>query len=53
MPGLTTFLAERLGLEILIADPFLSFLRDKNFPQPLLQVASRFATCVGLSIREL
>lgn len=53
MPNLTSFLAEKLGMEILIANPFLTFLKDKDFPQPLLQAASRFSTSVGLAIREV
>lgn len=53
MPGLTTFLAERLGLEILIGNPFLNFVQSKEFPQPLVRAASRFVTGVGLAIREV
>lgn len=53
MPDLSTFLAEILDMEILIANPFLNFIKDNKFPQPLVQAASRFATSVGLATREV
>lgn len=52
MPGLTTYLAKQLSLEVTAADPFASFIRDKRFPQALLAGRSKFSTAVGLAIKE-
>jgi len=52
MPGLSTYLADQLGLEILLGDPFFAFVRNQRFPEALAQVAPRFATAVGLAMRE-
>lgn len=52
LPDLSVYLADKLGLEVLLGDPFYAFIRDKNFPEPLVRNAPRFATAVGLAIRE-
>ena len=51
MPNLSSFLADQLGLEVLLGDPFYAFERDDNFPEPLAQVAPRFTTATGLAMR--
>lgn len=53
MPELTVYLADQLGLEVSLGDPFYNFERDEHFPEPLAGVAPRFATAVGLAIREM
>jgi type IV pilus assembly protein PilM len=52
MPGITTFLTQKLGLETVIGDPFAQFIKDKNFPQELVGKGTRFATAAGLAMRE-
>lgn len=51
MPNLSSFLADQLGLEVLLGDPFYAFERNDNFPEPLAQVAPRFTTATGLAMR--
>ena len=53
MPNLSTYLANELNLEVLLGDPFYAFVRDKRFPEPLMQMAPRFATAVGLAMRTV
>jgi len=52
MPDLPAFLARRLDMEIIVANPFSDFIRGDNFPKALWRAASRFSTSVGLAIRE-
>ena len=52
IPNMSAYLADKLGLEVLLGDPFYTFSRDKTFPEPLIRVSPRFATAVGLAIRE-
>jgi type IV pilus assembly protein PilM len=51
MPNFSAYLADELGLEVLLGDPFYAFERDERFPEPLIEVAPRFATAVGLAMR--
>jgi len=51
LPDMGTYLADKLGLEVLLGDPFYTFNRNKTFPEPLIRVSPRFATAVGLAIR--
>ncbi len=53
MPGLSSYLAGELGIEVLLGDPFYAFVKTEHFPEPLIQVGARFTTAVGLAIREL
>ena len=53
MPGLTTYLAKELNLEVRAADPFHNFVKDEKFPKVLLASYSRFSTAVGLAIRKV
>ena len=52
MPDLPAFLAGRLDMEIIVANPFSDFIRGDNFPKALWRAASRFSTSVGLAIRS-
>ncbi len=53
MPGLAQYLTKVLGIETVLGDPFINFVKDKNFPQHLIKVGARFSTAVGLAIRDL
>jgi type IV pilus assembly protein PilM len=50
MPGLFSYVAQALGIEVLIADPFANFIKDnqtQNVPG-----RPRFTVATGLAIRE-
>lgn len=50
MPGLNSYLAQNLNLEVLTLDPFKNFAADKRLEQ--LKFKSRFSTAVGLALRQ-
>jgi len=52
MPNLSSYIADQLGLEVLLGDPFYAFDRNNHFPEPLAQVAPRFTTATGLAMRS-
>lgn len=52
IPDMASYLADQLGLEVLLGDPFYNFIRGRNFPEELNRVSPRFATAVGLAIRQ-
>lgn len=52
IPGISIYLAQKLGLETVLGNPFARFVDSKKFSQELLKAASRFSTAVGLAIRQ-
>jgi len=52
MPGISTYFAKNTGLETVLGNPFANFNIDQNFPKELLSGSARFATAVGLALRE-
>lgn len=50
MPGLSSYLAKSLNLEVSIIDPFAKFIKDEEFPK--IVGAPRFSVAAGLAIRE-
>jgi type IV pilus assembly protein PilM len=50
--SLSLYLASKINLETMIADPFGMFVKDANFPKALLTNPSRFTTVVGLSLKD-
>lgn len=52
MPGLVTYLAGSLGLEVQEADPWFFITKDKNIVAKLAQDAPLYCVAVGLALRE-
>lgn len=52
MPGLVTYLASALGLEVQEADPWFLISKDKNLVSKLAQDAPSYSVAVGLALRE-
>ncbi len=50
MPGLSSYLAKTMNLEVLVLDPFVNFIKDEKFPKNI--PGSRFSVAVGLATRE-
>lgn len=50
MPGLNSYLAQTINLEVVTLDPFQNFTADKRIEQ--LKFKSRFTTAVGLALRQ-
>lgn len=53
MPELTGFLAKNLNLEVVVADPFINFVKNETFPAALQELAPMFDTVTGLALREI
>lgn len=51
LPGLTTFLVEQINVEVNLANPFQNCL-NQNLPRQLIAAGPRFASVIGLAIRE-
>ena len=49
MPGLSSYLAKSLGLEVLPANPFVKFTQDEKLAK--MNKSLRFAVAAGLSLR--
>jgi len=52
MPGLAAYLTGKIGLETVLANPFAYFDKSQDFPKELLTGSARFATSVGLALRN-
>jgi len=50
LPGLSGFLAKAFNLEVIVADPFVNFIKDEKFPK--IKGVPRFSVAVGLSLRS-
>jgi len=50
MPGLNSYLAQSLNLEVITFDPFRNFIRDERLVK--IKGRPRFSTAVGLAVRE-
>ena len=54
LPGLTGYLVEKLNLEVVVADPFIGFVKDDDFSKLVTSEANPdLATVVGLAIKGL
>lgn len=53
MPELASFLTRSLGIEVVVSDPFVNFVRDEKFPSQLQELAALFNTVTGLAVREI
>ncbi len=51
MPNLINFLVEQLNIEVNLANP-LQNCQNKNLPQQLITAAPRFASVIGLAMRD-
>lgn len=51
MPDLTTFLAENLGIEISIGDPFTKIIKDERLNQVFTAYAPLYGVAIGLAER--
>jgi len=51
LPNLTYYLVDQLNLEVNLANPLQNCL-NRNLPQQLVASAPRFATVIGLAMRE-
>ncbi len=52
MLGLSDYLAERLSLDVLIADPFKKTIYPKEIKQILKEIGPSFSIAVGLAMRK-
>lgn len=52
MPGLVTYFAQSLGLEVQEADPWLFISKEKNLITKLASDAPLYSVAVGLALRE-
>jgi len=52
LPGVNTYLTQKLGLEAVLGNPFSRFVDSDKFSSELLKASSRFSTAVGLAIRQ-
>ena len=52
MPGISTYLTNKTGLETVLGNPFARFIDNNKFPPELLLAASRFSAAAGLAIRQ-
>lgn len=52
MPGLVTYLAQSLGLEVQEADPWFLIAKEKNLVGRLAADAPLYSVAVGLALRE-
>ncbi|MEK7617284.1 MAG: type IV pilus assembly protein PilM [Patescibacteria group bacterium] len=52
MPGLVTYLANALGLEVQEADPWFFIAKEKKLSQKLASDAPLYSVAVGLALRE-
>ena len=54
LPGLTGYLVEKLNLEVVVADPFIGFVKDDDFSKLVTSEANPdLATVGGLAIKGL
>jgi type IV pilus assembly protein PilM len=51
LPGLTAYLVDQLNVEVNLANPFQNCL-NRNLPHQLIAAGPRFASVIGLAIRE-
>jgi len=53
LPGLSSYLAEQLNIEVIVGDPFSRFLKDEAFKKMIAAESSpQLATVTGLAIKE-
>lgn len=54
LPGLTNFLVDKLNSEVVVANPFARFVRDKTFKRLVVSDANpQWTTAVGLALKGL
>jgi len=53
LPGIVIYLAESLGLEVQICNPWLSITKDERIAQILAEEAPTYAAAVGLALKNL
>lgn len=53
LPGIVIYLAESLGLEVQICDPWFSITKDERIAQILTEEAPTYAAAVGLALKNL
>jgi type IV pilus assembly protein PilM len=54
LPGLTSFLVEKLNIEVVVGDPFARFVKDEKFNQLVSQVNNpQLSTVVSLALKGL
>lgn len=53
LPGIVIYLAESLGLELQICDPWFSISKDERIAEVLTEEAPTYAAAVGLALKNL
>ena len=54
LPGLTSFLVEKLNTEVVVADPFKNFVKDETFHKLVTTEANpQWSVAVGLAVKGL
>lgn len=51
LPNLTSYLVDQLNIEVILANP-LQNCQNRNLPQQLVSAGPRFASVIGLAIRD-
>ena len=54
LPGLSSYLAEKLNIEVMVGDPFSRFIKDEEFKKMITAESNpQLATVTGLAVKEL
>lgn len=52
LPDIAPFLAEKLGMEVVIADPFANLIKDERITEEFLEYAPLYTVALGLAKKE-